>query len=225
MLISQGRRPMTDRPVSSMSPSAEDPRIAFFDGQASTWDDDVERIERIRSRLEALRSRLPFEPGQELLEVGCGTGQITDWLRRQVAPGRVTALDFAPAMLAKARSRGIPGVTWLCVDVCADALPSSAYDVVFCFHSFPHFRDRVGALRNLSQALRPAGRFVVMHLLGSEQVNRFHSQVGGPVAADHLPDPNEWPGLLAAAGLSLLSLVDQDDLFLLTAVKAARAKA
>jgi SAM-dependent methyltransferase len=84
-----------------------DPRIDFFDRLAPEWDNEHERLEETLRRLEALRPSLGLRAGQELLEVGCGTGQITDWLVRQVRPGRVTAIDFSDAMLAKARTRAL----------------------------------------------------------------------------------------------------------------------
>jgi len=79
---------------------------------------------------------LALEPGQSLLEVGCGTGKTTAWLAAQVAPGRVTAIDFAPQMIAKAKAKGIDA-DFACLDVCGEALGSGRYDVILCFHKLP----------------------------------------------------------------------------------------
>jgi SAM-dependent methyltransferase len=73
-------------------------------------------------------------PGRRVLEVGCGTGSVTE---RLVARGaRVTALDQAPAMLEQARRR-LPDsaqVEWLERTASEiDGLPPGAFDaVVLC---------------------------------------------------------------------------------------------
>ncbi len=193
-----------------------DPRIAFFDDLAGRWDEvgqsPIETVDRVAS----LADHLAIQPGEAVLEVGCGTGQLTGWLAEQAAPGTVVAVDFAPAMVDAARSKGIPA-EFRVADVCRDDLGADRFDLVLCFHSFPHFRDHPAALRNLARALKPGGRLLVMHLCGSEAINAFHSGVGGAVSGDHLPAAHAWPALLAAAGLRLASLVDRDDLFLLRA--------
>ena len=159
--------------------SAPDPRIAFFDRQADTW--DAEQPQALIARLESLRRLLALRPGERLLEVGCGTGNITRWLQRQVSPGRVTAIDFSPRMLEKARRKGIDA-EFVHLDICCERPEREVYDIILCFHSFPHFRDQRAALRNLAYALRPTGRMVVVHLAGSAQINAFHAGLGGAVA-------------------------------------------
>lgn len=195
---------------------APDPRMSFFDELACRWDQEGQSPAETVQRVSELARHLAIEPGEDVLEVGCGTGQLTRWLAEQASPGRVVAVDFAPAMVAMARAKGIPA-EFRVADVCRDDLGTDCFDLVLCFHSFPHFRDHQAALRNLAGALKPGGRLVVMHLAGSAAINAFHSDVGGAVSGDHLPDAEAWPPLLAAAGLRLVSIIDRDDLFLLLA--------
>lgn len=196
--------------------SGRDPRIAFFNGLADRWDSGEQDPAETVSRLAGLSDLVQLKPGHDLLEVGCGTGQITGWLASQVAPGRVVAVDFAEAMLDQARHKGIPAEL-RCVDVCDADLGERCFDVVFCFHSFPHFRDQSAALRHLARALRPTGRLLVIHLAGSAEINAFHDQVGGAVAGDHLPVGDAWGPLLASAGLRLQDYQDREGLFFLAA--------
>jgi SAM-dependent methyltransferase len=198
--------------------SALDPRIAFFDHHAATWDTYGSPHAEILARLRELRPILNIRPGEDLLEIGCGTGQVTAWVAECVRPGRVTAVDFSPAMLEKARARGVDAEL-RCADVCADDLGQGRFDLAFCLHSFPHFRDQSAAVRNLARALRPGGRLVILHLDNWRSVNRFHDHVGGPIAGDHLPEPDALRKLLETAGLRVTELIDRDDLFCLTAVR------
>lgn len=199
---------------------APDPRIAFFDQLAPHWDAEHAYAADAVARLEELRPKLGLQAGQHLLEVGCGTGQLTGWLVEQVRPGRVTAVDFAPAMIAHAQRRHLDAELH-CVDVCRDDLGVARYDVVWCKHSFPHFRDQAGALRNLTRALKPGGHLIVLHTIGWQALNAMHGRMDGPVAADFLPAPAQWSTLLNDAGLQLVELIERDDLFFLRAARPA----
>lgn len=200
--------------------SSLDPRRAFFEHHATGWDDDRAAWQQVRARWQVLRAPLGFRPGWDVLEVGCGTGQITDLLVDWVRPGRVTAVDFAPAMLARARARGI-AAEFREADICQAPPAECAFDLALCFQSFPHFRDPAAALRHLAAALKPGGRLVVLHLAGRDQVNAFHRQLGGAVEQDELPAPDEWAPRLAEAGLRLVRYEDRPDLFCVEAVRAA----
>lgn len=193
-----------------------DPRIAFFDHHAPSWDTDGPPHAQILARLETLRDKLGFAPGDHILEVGCGTGQVTGWLAGIVGPGCVTALDFSPAMLARAQARGVPA-EFICRDVCADDLGTAAFDAVFCMHCFPHFRDQPAALANFARALKPGGRLIILHLDNWRKINEFHDHVGGAVAGDHLPDPETLTALLREVAMDVTSLMDREDLLFIAA--------
>jgi len=208
--------------VQSERALAPDPRIAFFDDHAPRWDDDPDDVARTLQRLETARRRLGLRPGQDVLELGCGTGRLTDWLVRTVHPGRVVAADFSPAMLARARARGV-AADFRLMDICDGAVTEGAFNVVFCFNAFPHFRDQHGALQNIRRLLRPGGELIVLHLMGCHQVNEFHARLSAPVCHDLLPMPDIWPQALVRAGLQLVSLTDEPHLFLLKAVPSRQA--
>ncbi len=197
--------------------SRNDPRIGFFDGLAAGWDDSQEACGNTVEKLEGRARLLELRAGESVLEVGCGTGQLTGWLAAQVRPGRVVGVDFSPEMLHKARSKGIPA-TFRLADACQDGLGTAEFDLVLCFHSFPHFRDQPAALRNLARCLKPGGRLVVMHLHGRDEVNSFHHGVGGSIAHDFLPDEPQWQTWLEAAGFRPPQITDGPDGFFLRAV-------
>jgi ubiquinone/menaquinone biosynthesis C-methylase UbiE len=196
---------------------SQDPRIGFFDALAAGWDEEEPSAEEMTARLSEQAGLLALQPGDALLEVGCGTGKTTTWLASAVAPGRVTAVDFAPEMIAQARAKNIPA-DFACLDVCSDDLGEAKYDVILCFHCFPHFRDQAAALKNFAHAVKPGGRVLVMHLAGSEHINHFHSSVEGAVQHDMLPIGDQWPPLLTQAGLKQTKLIDREDLFFLEAI-------
>lgn len=195
-----------------------DPRISFFDRIAAEWDhseqDPLDTVNRIGHHA----SLLELRAGENVLEVGCGTGQLTGWIAKQVAPGRVTAVDFSEGMLAKARAKEIDA-EFRVADACCDPLGEAAFDLVLCFHSFPHFRDQQAAMRNLTRSLKSGGRLLVMHFNSIAAINAFHDRVGGEVAGDHLPDEQVWNRLLAANALRRDAWIDREGLFFLSATR------
>ncbi len=197
-----------------------DPRIEFFDNLAENWDNEEPSSEQMAEGLNMHSSLLNLQSGDNLLEVGCGTGKTTAWLVQQIAPGSVTAVDFSPAMIAQANQKTI-NADFLCMDVCSDSLGAERFDVILCFHCFPHFRDQSSALKNLTQSLKESGRLIVMHLAGSEHINGFHANLDGPVNGDMLPTGNDWIPLLNQAGLERIKLIDQENLFFMEAIKSA----
>lgn len=133
-----------------------DPRIAFFDHHAPKWDTYGPPAEHTQARLEALLPALGLKAGMDVLEVGCGTGQATEWLASVVRPGRVTAVDFSPAMIGAASQRGI-AASFVLADICAGPLGTACFDAAFCLHVFPHFRDAEAALSNIARSLKSGG--------------------------------------------------------------------
>ncbi|MBN1853043.1 MAG: class I SAM-dependent methyltransferase [Pirellulales bacterium] len=197
----------------------DDPRIAFFNGLANRWDTTGQDPHMTICQVASHADRLQLRSGNDLLEVGCGTGQLTGWLAEQVAPGRVVAIDFAAEMLDEARRKKIPA-EFRCRDICRDDIGISCFDVVLCFHSFPHFRDPVAAIRNSTRSLRPVGRFLVMHLSSRTKINAFHHDVGSAVGGDRLPADGTWHQMLSEVGWKVHDLVDEEDLFFLEAARA-----
>ncbi len=192
---------------------ANDPRIDFFDRLAENWDDlEQNPVETIR-QIERYADRLALKAGMCLLEVGCGTGQLTGWLVEQVRPGRVVAVDFSPKMLARAVQK-VKGADFRLADVCTDKLGTAEFHLALCFHSFPHFRDPLAALRNIACALKPQGRLVVLHLSRRAEVNALHHEVGGVIAGDLLPDDAQWLDWLTVAGFNNPVICDNDGFFL-----------
>jgi ubiquinone/menaquinone biosynthesis C-methylase UbiE len=195
--------------------------VEFFDRLAETWDSDEQNSDETLRRVEEIRDLLHLRSGDDLLEVGCGTGQLTAWLARQVSPGRVSAVDFSQKMLNVAKTKcdetKCDAAEFRLLDVCRDALEPNRFDVVFCFHCVPHFLEMPAAINNLARSLKPGGRLLVVHLNSRKEINRFHDRVGGAVAGHHLPDDERWETLLSDAGLEKTMLADGEGLYLLEA--------
>lgn len=82
--------------------------------------------------------RLALQPGQVVLDIGCGTGMSLGLLQQAVGPqGHVIAVDQSPEMLEQARQRveqaGWSQVELVCSPVQEAALPGQADAALFHF--------------------------------------------------------------------------------------------
>jgi trans-aconitate methyltransferase len=95
-------------------------------------------------------------PGESVLDLGCGSGELTASL---VGRGcRVVGLDASPEMIARARQR-LPGVPLLVGD--GQALPfAGAFDAIFSNAALHWMARAEDTARGIHRALRPGGRLV-----------------------------------------------------------------
>ena len=102
------------------------------------------------------------EPGDRVLDIGCGLGDSTVQLARLVGPeGHAHGVDVAERMVAGAReeavSSGVQNASFEAVDVQAASFTDN-YDYAFGRFGTMFFANPVAALRNVRRALRPSGR-------------------------------------------------------------------
>ena len=106
------------------------------------------------------------EPGNRVLDIGCGLGDSTLQLAELVGPeGHAHGVDVAERMVAGAREdaerAGVDNVSFETVDVQA-AHFADTYDYAFGRFGTMFFANPVAALRNVRTALRPGGRLNIV---------------------------------------------------------------
>jgi arsenite methyltransferase len=122
-----------------------------------------------RSRDVVRRRRLVYEalgaqPGERILDVGCGPGfYVTELLDQVGAGGSVVGLDASPQMLAVAahRSEGRPNVAFHQSDATSLPAEEGGFDRAVSVQVLEYVGDVEAALRELRRVLRPGGRVVI----------------------------------------------------------------
>lgn len=122
----------------------------------------AERYERLvgifmTPMAQALIDAAGVVPGQDVLDVACGTGFVTRQLADLVGADRVTGVDVNPGMLAVAQRVCPAGVTFVESSAGAMPFPDGSFDVTVCQQGTQFFPDRVAALTELARVLRPGG--------------------------------------------------------------------
>jgi arsenite methyltransferase len=114
------------------------------------------------------------EPGETVLDLGCGGGIDTILAARRTGPaGRVLALDFLPEMLerttAAAAEAGLDNVEPLESDMEAIALPDTSVDHVISNGVINLAPRKARVLAECARVLRPGGRLTVSDLTVDEE--------------------------------------------------------
>ncbi len=128
--------------------------------RAATYDRAVARAEPIRRDAIA---RLQLQPGEIVLDVGCGTGLSFPLIEERIGPeGQLTGIDMSPEMLEKARKRvdsnGWRNVT-LIQSAVEEAKISAQVDAVL-FHFTHDIMRSERALENIFLHAKPGASVV-----------------------------------------------------------------
>lgn len=127
---------------------------------SDSWDPaQYRRFERERKQpfLDLLALLHPAPHGR-VVDLGCGTGELTVEVHEHVRAGETVGLDRSPAMLAEAKPA--PGVRFAERDV-ATGPDGETYDVVFsnaCLQWVPNHLD---VIRRWAAAIRPGGQIAI----------------------------------------------------------------
>jgi ubiquinone/menaquinone biosynthesis C-methylase UbiE len=194
----------------------------YFDQLAPTWDSELSQ-ERLNC-LGNIVKELGIEPGYHVLDVGSGTGVLLPFLIAELGDeGKIVALDFSEEMLCQAKAKNFPPIVRFAqADVLAIPLADNSVDLAICNSAFPHFDDKVKALKEIARVLRNNGRLVICHTMSRAMINQLHQSIGGAVANHLLPDEFQLREMIKQAGLKAIYFEDSPERYLVIAEKSAR---
>lgn len=174
--------------------AARGPRRGFFDAWSRVYDHPLVQWATYRPVHDAVLAALrPHRPAS-VLDLGCGTGQLLQRTRDDLAPPRLVGCDFSAGMLGQARERvaaSRAGTTPFLVRGDAMRLPfrDGAFDAVVSTEAFHWFPDHDAAITEIHRVLAPGGTLLLGFVnppLGvvSEVIH---------VASRMLGTPMRWP--------------------------------
>jgi SAM-dependent methyltransferase len=163
---------------------------------------EADRIEAIDGPFgEVMLEAAALEPGDEVLDVGCGLGTTTQEAAHRVAPGgTAVGVDIDASMLVHARTRaaGVANVVFLEGDAQTYPFEIATVDALISRFGTMFFGDPEAAFANLGRAVRPGGRLAIVCPLRSDWVD-----VAVMAAVPHVGPPDlgspDGPGPFAFA--------------------------
>jgi SAM-dependent methyltransferase len=141
-------------------------QIEFWNGKASErW---LHFEEARHALIEPLSRRVleaaAAQPGERVLDIGCGPGSTTATLAKQVGEnGHVLGVDISAPLLARACEQlsGYDNVSFIQADAQTHAFEPGAFDLAFSRFGVMFFADPGAAFANIRAALAPGGRLTI----------------------------------------------------------------
>ena len=179
----------------------------------------------LRPHNELFRAAARVGSSDQVLDIGCGTGQSTREAARAAVTGSAVGVDLSAAMLDRARQlsagQGLPNITYQQADAQVHCFPPTHFDLCISRFGTMFFADPVAAFTNIGRALRPAARLVLLVWQDrdrNEWATAIRQAVTGATATSSPPgrgpdpfslaDPTITEGILTAAGFAEVSFTD-----------------
>ena len=152
---------------------------------------------------EGLLSLLNAQPGEYIVDLGCGTGQLTE----EIAATGATAigLDSDRAMIAKAQSN-YPNIPFQVADATSFEIETPA-DAIFSNAVLHWVTDAEAAAEKITKELKPGGRFVAEfggHGNVKTIIDALSEVTGDVLQPWYFPTIAEYASLLEKAGLEVV---------------------
>jgi len=183
--------------------------------KSDTWNPDQ------YSKFAAERSKPFFDllamvepvPGGEVIDLGCGSGELTVRLHERSRAATTVGVDSSEAMLRRARPFAENGLRFESGDI-ADFDAENSFDVVFANASLHWVPDHPRLLRRLAAGLRPGGQLAVQvpdnadhpsHTLATEVAREdpFAEHIaGGSSVSNPVRPPEQYAELLHEIGFT-----------------------
>jgi trans-aconitate methyltransferase len=146
---------------------------------------------------EFIVAQLPLEGDETALDLGCGSGRLTEFLLRKLPRGRVIAVDRSANMLEAARehlqSEFDGRVEYLQTSLDELELQRVA-DLAFSNAAFHWVRDHPRLLSVVYRALKPGG-WLVAQCGAGPNIARIRERAARIMASDaYQPYFGDWPG-------------------------------
>ncbi|MEO1057744.1 MAG: class I SAM-dependent methyltransferase [Actinomycetota bacterium] len=183
---------------------------ALFDRWSRTYDSPTLQRLTYRPLHDAVSRRLVRTQPAVLLDLGCGTGQLTQRLVHDLPQSRVVGLDLSAGMIRRASDRHAPAgdATLLQANAMHLPFPANTFDAVVCTESFHWYPNQQQVLDGLADVVRPGGHVVIVSVAavtdaGDRMIRAASSAGGNTIRA--LPPRRLRDGLLRSG----FEIVDQ----------------
>ena len=146
----------------------------YYDDFSSWY--EKERHHGYHSMIDALHAQVlgEFVSGQDVLEVGCGTGLILDRIRHEARS--LTGIDLSRGMLQPAAQRELNVMQGEAYQL---PFADKSFDVAYSFKVLAHVQPISEALAEMSRVLRPGGHLIA-DFYNVESIRYLAKRLGGP---------------------------------------------
>ncbi|WDN88837.1 hypothetical protein BuS5_01805 [Desulfosarcina sp. BuS5] len=171
--------------------------------------------EGVPGRLDQIVACAEIKKGDCILDVGSGTGILLPLIHKY-KPEKIFACDLSKEMLESLKKQHPYAIT-IRSDARDLTLPDGSIDLVFVNACYSNLVDKKGFLINISRMMKAGGRMVISHPMGRGFIDLLREK--SPFPLDDFPHEPEAKIMLAPHGLNVNKYIDQEDLYILVAIK------
>lgn len=133
----------------------------FWDKTASQYD-QIEMKDEQTYRHIIQRTKATLEISNVVLDLGCGTGLISNEVAEDVK--QIHAIDISSAMIAiaekKAKARNIANINYAHTTIFDERYKKGSFDVILAFHVLHLLEDEQIVLQRMNELLKPGGLLI-----------------------------------------------------------------
>jgi len=189
----------------------------FFNNLADNWDNEDSVIpEKYRKII--LEANI--KKGQNILDVGTGTGILIPYILEKEREIDIFAIDCAEQMIEKLKEKQFPlNVMPFVMDIKDTSFEDNFFDRVLVNSCYPHFDDKPSILKEIHRLLKKDGLLIISHPTGRGAVNELHKTRHPLIQKDIIQDILCIKDFIEPLGFNLIKGIDEDDFFLAVFVK------
>lgn len=149
-----GDRTMTGHDYGQKEPMENEAMVRTLEAQArAIWPQERSFIKRIFTR-----------PGLDVLDVGCGTGEIASRIVKEFSPAHVTGIDLAEThiRLAQQRFKDVSSLSFQQGDATALPFGEDTFDIALCRHMLQAVPGPMKVIGEMIRVIKPGGWFYAL---------------------------------------------------------------
>ncbi|MDE7400058.1 MAG: methyltransferase domain-containing protein [Oscillospiraceae bacterium] len=167
----------------------------------------------------SLISELSLRGDEEILDLGCGDGNLTEQLAQLVPNGRILGIDASVGMISAAQKRIKPNLAFMQMDINTIDF-RNMFDVIFSNATLHWIKNHKHLLQNAFRALKENG-VILWDFAGDGNCSHFFEVIGIKIQSKkykkyfdgfewpwYMPVKNDYEKIVAASGFSSYSVTE-----------------
>lgn len=160
--------------------------------------------------------KLQLQPGERVLDVGCGIGGGDFYMARQFGVS-VVGVDLSTNMIHRALEESMKNPTvdveFEICDATTREYPAESFDVVYSRDTILHIADKEALFAKFFRWLKPGGRVLISDYCCGEQDATAHFKAYVKSRGYHLLSPSQYGGVLEKVGFTEVVAEDRTEHF------------
>jgi len=150
-------------------------------GKIEKWFINRERHSRkVTERAESLLNLIEVKPGQDFLEIGCGSGPVVKHISKKYKIKVVgTDVDKDQIKLAQNSTKDLKNITFLATDATNLPFGDKSFDIILSINVLHHISNWMDALKEINRVLRNDGYLILDELFftkWTQRIGRLYSK-------------------------------------------------